>query len=114
MASLNRVIVMGNLGQNPELKETKTGTKVVNLSVATNERYGEEEHTEWHRIVVFGKTAENCARFLAKGRQVLVEGKLRTRKWEKDGTDHYSTEILADRVTFVGGASKEEKSEVDF
>jgi len=80
---------------------------VVRLSVATSERrkQGDQwvEHTEWHRVVCFGRTAENCARFLAKGREVLVEGRIQTSTFEKDGEKRYSTEIVAERVEFVGG-----------
>lgn len=105
--SVNKVILVGNLGQDPETRTAKSGSVIANLSVATNERVksGEDwtDHTEWHRVVVFGKTAENVARFLKKGRQIYVEGKLRTRKWQdKEGQDRYSTEIVADTVHFLG------------
>lgn len=104
MASLNRVIVMGNLGQDPELRHTQGGTAVCNLSIATTERRGEEQITEWHSIVVWGKTAEACAKYLSKGRGALVEGRLQTRSWEdRDGQKRYKTEIVAESVQFVGG-----------
>lgn len=99
---MNKVIICGNLGQDLELRKTKSDTSVCNLSVAT--KY--EDNTEWHRVVAFGKTAENCAKYLSKGRQVLVEGRLQTREWEKDGEKRYTTEIVAERVQFIGGAAK--------
>ena len=103
---MNRVIISGNLGQKPEIREAKSGIKVGNFSVATNERVkkGDEwvDHTEWHRVVVFGKEAENCERFLDKGSKVLVEGKLRIRDYEdKQGNKRKSIEILSDRVEFM-------------
>ncbi len=115
MASLNRVVVMGNLGQDPELRFTQSQTPVCTFSVATTDyRTGQDgqkiEQTEWHRIVVWGKTAENCSKYLAKGRSVLVEGKLQTRNWEdKQGQKRYVTEIVAQNVQFVGSASRGER-----
>ena len=110
MASLNKVIVLGNLGRDPELRHTPSGRAVCKLSVATTETWNDQqsgerqERTEWHRIVVWGRQAENCAQYLKKGRQVFVEGKLQTRKWQdKEGQDRWSTEIQADRVQFIGG-----------
>ena len=108
---LNKVLIIGNLGRDPELRYTKSGTPVVNLSVATThvEKSPEGEQrevTEWHRISVFGKQAEYCNRYLKKGRQIFVEGRLRTRKWEdRTGQTRYTTEILADRVMFLGSRS---------
>ena len=109
MASVNKVIVIGNLGRDPELRYTKGGQAVVNFSVATTERFGgrdggePQERTEWHRIVAWGKTAENCAQYLAKGSQVYVEGSLRTRDWEdREGNKRQTTEISAQRVQFLG------------
>ena len=93
MASLNKVTVMGNLGQDPELKFTGNETAVTTLSVATQEYQGadKEDRVEWHRVVVWGKRAENCAKYLSKGRPVLVEGRLQTRSWEdKEGVKKYS------------------------
>ena len=103
---MNRVINSGNLGQKPEIREAKSGMKVGNFSVATNERVkkGDEwvDHTEWHRVVVFGKEAENCERFLDKGSKVVVEGKIRSSKYQgKDGIERKSFEILSDRVEFL-------------
>ncbi len=109
MASVNKAIVLGNLGKDPELRQTANGKAVTTLRVATNESWvdqsGErQERTEWHSIVVWGRQAENCAQYLSKGRTVYVEGRLQTRKWQdKEGSDRYSTEIVADRVQFIGG-----------
>jgi single-strand DNA-binding protein len=104
---MNRAILCGHLGRDPESRDTRGG-QVVRLSVATSERRKDRDgnwtdHTEWHRVVCFGRTAENCARFLSKGRQVLVEGRIQTSTYEKDGETRYSTEIVAERVEFVGG-----------
>lgn len=111
---MNKVLLLGNLGRDPELRNTNGGTTVCNFSLAINERKkigGEwQDHTEWVNVVVFGKTAENCNQYLAKGRQALVEGRLQTRKWEKDGVTRYSTEVIADRVQFVGGGERREQS----
>tara|TARA_Y100001963_G_scaffold121433_1_gene170008 strand:- start:5596 stop:5979 length:384 start_codon:yes stop_codon:yes gene_type:complete len=107
---MNKVFICGNLGANPEVKDTKSGTKVVNLSVATNERNRQPDgtytdHTEWHQVVVFGKQAETCGKFLSKGSKVIVEGKLRTRKYKtRDNQDRTAREIVADRVEFVSRA----------
>jgi single-strand DNA-binding protein len=105
--SVNKTILVGNIGADPESRDTKSGTAVCNLRVATNERVKKndewQDHTEWHRVVCFGKTAENCAKYLQKGRQVYIEGKLRTTSYEKDGVTKYSTEIVADQVVFLGG-----------
>jgi single-strand DNA-binding protein len=110
---LNKVLIIGNLGRDPEVRTTQSGSQVATLNVATSERQkgrdgNWEEHTEWHRVVCFGKTAENVARFLKKGRTVYVEGKIRTNKWkDKDGQDRYTTEIIADNVRFIGGGRGE-------
>ena len=109
MASVNKAILIGNLGRDPELKYTQGGQAVTNFSIATNERWkdknGEtQERTEWHRIVVWGKSAENCVQYLEKGRSVYVEGRLQTREYEdKEGIKRYTTEIVANQVTFLGG-----------
>lgn len=108
---INKVILIGNLGRDPEVRTTQGGSSVCTLSVATAERQKDRDgnwtdHTEWHRVVVFGQAADACAKYLAKGRQVFVEGKLRTNKWQdKDGQDRYTTEIIAFEVKFLGGAS---------
>ncbi len=106
--SVNKAIIIGNLGRDPEMRETRSGAAVCNLNVATTHAYksksGEKvEETEWHRVVVFGKTAEHCEKYLAKGRQVYVEGRIQTSEYEKDGVKKYSTQIIADRVQFLGG-----------
>jgi len=103
---MNRVIITGNLGQKPELKQAKSGLSITNLRVATNERVKDgdnwADHTEWHTVVVFGKQAENCEQYLDKGSKVAVEGKIRTRQYEdRDGNQRKSTEIVADRVEFM-------------
>ncbi len=103
---MNRVIITGNLGQKPELKNARSGLSITNLRVATNERVKDGDnwvdHTEWHTVVVFGKQAENCVQYLDKGSKVAVEGKIRTRQWEdKDGNKRWNTEIVADRVEFM-------------
>jgi single-strand DNA-binding protein len=106
---INKVILIGNLGRDPELRNLPNGNAVVNLSLATTERQKDKDgnwgdHTEWHRVSCFGKMAENVARFTKKGSQVFVEGKLRTRKYnDKDGVERYSTDILADNIRFLGG-----------
>jgi single-strand DNA-binding protein len=109
MASVNKAIILGNLGRDPELRHTQSGKAVCQLNVATTEMWTDQsgerqEKTEWHRIVVWGRQAENCSQYLSKGRSVYVEGRIQTRKWQdKDGADRYSTEIVADRVQFIGG-----------
>lgn len=106
---INKVILIGRLGQNPELKYTPNGNAVVNFSLATSEKWAgkdgqKQERTEWHSVVVWNKLAEVCAEYLAKGRVAYVEGKLQTRKWDdKEGRTHYKTEVLADQVRFLGG-----------
>ncbi len=108
MAGINKVIVVGNLGKDPELRHTPQGQAVANFSVATSESWNDksgqkQERTEWHRIVVWGKLGELCAKYLSKGRQVYVEGKLQTRSWDdKDGQKRYTTEIVASTVQFLG------------
>jgi single-strand DNA-binding protein len=109
MASVNKVILIGNLGADPELRYTNTGTAVANFRIATNEvwtdKNGEkQERTEWHQIVVWGKQGENCGKYLKKGRPVFVEGRLQTRSWEdQSGNKRYTTEVVAQAVQFLGG-----------
>ncbi len=111
MSGFNRVILLGHLGKDPELRYTQSGTPVCRLSVATSRKFkGKDEQlveeTEWHRVVVWGTSAKNCGQYLAKGRQVHVEGRLQTQKWtDKEGVDRYVTEIVADGVQFVGSGS---------
>jgi single-strand DNA-binding protein len=109
---VNKVIVVGNLGQDPETRYMPSGSAVTNLRVATNESWkdkqtGEQkDRTEWHRVAMFGRLAEIAAEYLRKGSQVYIEGKLRTRKWQdKDGNDRYTTEIVADEMQMLGGRS---------
>lgn len=107
MPSLNKVMLIGRLGRDPELRYTQNGTPVCALSLATDESYldrdgNKVERTEWHRISVFQRAAENCANFLAKGSLVFVEGSLQTRKWQdQQGQDRYTTEIQALRVQYL-------------
>jgi single-strand DNA-binding protein len=109
--SVNKVILVGRLGQNPEVRYTPGGAAVANFSVATNEYWMDksgqkQERTEWHRVVVWGKTAEHCQQYLAKGRQVFVEGRIQTRQWQdKDGQTKYTTEIQAQTVQFLDGGN---------
>jgi len=111
---INKVILIGNLGADPEIRYTQNGTPVANFNVATSETWrgqdgNKEEHTEWHKIVVWRKLAEVCGEYLNKGSKVYIEGKIRTRKWQdKDGNDRYTTEIEARDVQFLtpkGGVS---------
>ncbi len=109
MASVNKVILIGNLGKDPETRYLPSGDAVCNISIATSEKWkdksGEQqEHTEWHRISFFGKTAEIAGEYLKKGSPVYVEGRIRTRKWQdkESGQDKYSTEIVADRMKMLG------------
>lgn len=109
MASVNKVILIGNLGADPEMRYLPSGDAVANLRIATTEKYrdksGEmQEITEWHRVVFFGKTAEICGQYLKKGSSVYVEGAIRTNKWQdKEGNDRYTTEIRGDRMQMLGG-----------
>jgi single-strand DNA-binding protein len=106
--SVNKVILVGRLGQNPEVRYTPSGAAVANFSVATNEAWTDksgqkQERTEWHKVVVWGKLAELCNQYLSKGRQVYVEGRLQTRQWQdKEGQTKYTTEIQAQTVQFLG------------
>ena len=112
MASVNKVIIVGNLGQDPEVRYTQDGKPIANFSIATSESWkdkntGEKkEKTEWHRVCVFGRIAEVCGEYLSKGSPVYIEGKLQTRKWQdKDGQDRYTTEVVVDMrgtVQFLG------------
>ena len=109
MASVNKVILLGNLGRDPETRYTTGGDAVTNLNIATSEQWkdksGEkQERTEWHRVVLFGRQAEIAGEYLKKGRSVYIEGRLQTRKYtDKDGVEKYSTEIVADRMQLLGG-----------
>lgn len=111
MSSLNTVMLIGRLGNDPELHYSQNGTPVLTMSIATDDSYTDQqgsrhEQTEWHKIVCFRRVAENCAQYLSKGSLVFVDGSLTTRKWEaEDGTDRYSTEVRARSVKFLDGRS---------
>ena len=111
MASVNKVILIGNLGRDPEVRYLPSGDAVANITLATTETWkdkaGEkQEQTEWHRVAMFGKTAEIAGEYLKKGSQVYIEGRLQTRKWtDKEGQERYTTEIRADRMQMLGSRS---------
>jgi single-strand DNA-binding protein len=111
MGSVNKVILVGNLGRDAELRYTPGGAAVATLNLATTEVWNDrnnqrQEKTEWHRVVLWGKPAESLQEYLTKGKQIYVEGRLQTRQWDdKDGNKRYTTEIKADRVTLLGGGS---------
>src|SRR5262245_1549114 len=112
MGSVNKVILVGNLGRDAELRYTPGGAAVATLNLATTEvfkdREGQKkEDTQWHRVILWGKTAETLQDYLTKGKQIYVEGKLQTRKWkDKDGNDKYTTEIRGDRVVLLSGGAR--------
>jgi len=110
MASVNKVIIVGNIGQDPETRFMPNGEAVTNISVATQDKWKDKStgepkfHTEWHRITFYRKLAEIAGQYLKKGSQVYIEGKLQTRKWtDKDGIERYTTEIIADTMQMLGG-----------
>ena len=111
MASVNKVILVGNLGRDPEMRYLPSGEAVANLAIATTDKYKDKtgqmvEQTEWHRVSFFGRTAEVCGQYLKKGSQVYVEGSIRTRKYtDKEGVEKYATEIRGDRMQMLGGRS---------
>lgn len=110
MSGVNKVILVGNLGSDPELRHTPSGTPVANFRIATNEVWTNKEgqrdqRTEWHRIVTFGRLAEICGQYLTKGKQVYVEGRIRTREWEdQTGNRRFTTEIIANQMVMLGRA----------
>jgi single-strand DNA-binding protein len=119
MSGVNKVILIGNLGANPEMRYTQGGQAVANLRIATTERWTDrntgqkQEATEWHRVVVWGKQAEIVSQYLTKGRQVYVEGRIRTRQWQdQSGQKRYTTEIVAQNVTMLGGRGERSPDEV--
>jgi single-strand DNA-binding protein len=120
MASVNKVILLGNLGRDPETRYTTGGDAVTNLNIATSEQWkdknGEkQERTEWHRVVLFGRQAEVAGEYLKKGRSVYIEGRLQTRKYtDKDGVEKYSTEIVGDRMQLIGGGRESGGGDVEF
>ena len=105
--TVNKAILIGNLGKDPEMRTTASGLAIANLRLATTDRRKDREgnwtdHTEWHSVTAFGKTAENIGRFCKKGKQLFIEGRIQTRKWQdKDGRDRWSTEVVADNVRFL-------------
>ncbi len=113
MSGVNKVIIVGRLGTDPEIKTIGSGQQVARLSVATSENWVDregkkQERTEWHRIVVWGKLAEICGKHLAKGRQVYLEGRLQTRSWEdQQGQKKYATEIIANNIQFLGAPGEQ-------
>ena len=119
--SVNKVIIIGNLGRDPEVRATQSGSKIANLNVATSENWtnketgNKEEKTEWHRLVVFGKLAEIVEKYLKKGSNAYFEGRLQTRKWtDKDNQERYTTEIVVDNMTMLGSrASGGDNSQYD-
>ncbi|MBF0471682.1 MAG: single-stranded DNA-binding protein [Gammaproteobacteria bacterium] len=125
---INKAIILGNLGADPEVRATRTGGAVTTLSIATSEQWTDrnsgikQERTEWHRVILFNKLAEIARDYLVKGRQVYIEGKVQTRKWtDKSGSERYTTEIIADELQMLGGREessgesrkKETESEID-
>jgi single-strand DNA-binding protein len=119
MGSVNKVILVGNLGRDAELRYTPGGAAVATLNLATTEVWNDkggqrQEKTEWHRIVLWGKQAESLQEYLTKGKQIYVEGRLQTRQWDdKDGNKRYTTEIKADRITLLGGGGGGRGASVD-
>jgi single-strand DNA-binding protein len=116
MSGVNRVILLGRLGKDPESKTLESGATVCNFSIATSETFkdksGEKkETTEWHNIVIWNKLADVATKYLNKGDQVYVEGKIQTRSWEKDGVTRYTTEILVNHMVMLGGKSNSEPSQ---
>ncbi|GAC1341021.1 MAG: hypothetical protein NVS2B9_06070 [Myxococcales bacterium] len=111
-SGINKVILVGNLGKDPEVRYTPGGQAVANFNIATNEAWTDkqgqkQERTEWHRIVVWGKTAELCGEYLSKGRQVYIDGRLQTREWNnKEGVKQYTTEVVANQVLFLSGGER--------
>ncbi len=119
MSGVNKAIIIGHLGKDPETRYTTGGDAVCNISVATSETWkdksGEkQERTEWHRLVAFGKTAELAGQYLKKGSQAYFEGRLQTKKYtDKAGVEKYSTEIVVDKMTFLGGGSRTENEDAE-
>ena len=113
---VNKVMLIGRLGKDPELRYSQSQTAICNFTLATGERRKDSsgnwgEHTEWHKVVCFGNTAENCNKYLKKGKEVYVEGRIQTQKWQdKEGKDRWTTEIVANTVQFLGGKSDSAES----
>jgi single-strand DNA-binding protein len=120
MASVNKVILIGNLGRDPEVRYTTGGTPVANFSMATTERWSDQssgerkERTEWHKVVVWGKQAEIAGEYLHKGKQVYVEGSLQTREWtDRDGNKRYTTEVRAQRFQMLGQPGERQQTRAE-
>ncbi len=116
MGSVNKVILVGRLGADPELKYTPSSKAVCNLRLATSETFKDasgvkQERTEWHRVTAWGDTAENASKYLSKGSECYIEGRLQTRSYDKDGQKHYATDVVADRVVFLGSKRDGERQE---
>ena len=114
---MNRAILIGNLGKDPEITHTNGGTTIAKFSIATTDRRTDkksgvkQKYTEWHRVTVFGRLAEICEEYLHKGKQVYIEGRIQTSSWEKDGIKRYSTEIIASNMEMLGGKRSEDLPE---
>lgn len=119
MAGLNKVMIIGNLGKDPEITYTNNGVAITKISVATSETWNDKntgekrEKTEWHRITFFGKQGETIARYMSKGKQIYVEGKIQTSQYEKDGVTRYSTDIIASQFQFLG-SNKDSQNKTGF
>ncbi len=115
MASVNKVIIIGNVGQDPEVRYTANGVAVVNLSVATSRKWKDksgdkQEETEWHRVVAYDRTAEVIGDYVKKGSRIYIEGRLKTRKWEdKEGVERYTTEIVTEQLQLMGDRNRDEE-----
>ncbi|MHB8069542.1 MAG: single-stranded DNA-binding protein [Desulfobaccales bacterium] len=116
MVGVNKVIIVGNLGADPEMRYTAGGTAVAKFRIATSEKYKDrqgnmQERTDWHRVTVWGKLAEICGQYLVKGKQVYVEGRLEYGSYEKDGVKHYTTDIIANTMQMLGGGGNGSRSQ---
>jgi single-strand DNA-binding protein len=113
---INKAILLGNLGKDPEMRYSTSGLAICNFSIATSETYTKDgqktKKTEWHKILAFGKLAEICGEYLTKGKQVYIEGKIQTREWEdKDGNKRYTTEIVANEMKMLGGGEERQSQQ---
>ncbi len=119
MASINKAIIVGNLGNDPEIRYSSGGDAIANMNIATTDSWKDkegrkQEKTEWHRVTMFGKLAEICGEYLKKGSQVYIEGKLQTRKWtDKSDIERYTTEIVADKMQMLGSNKRSESNKFD-
>ncbi len=119
MASINKAIIVGNLGNDPEIRYSSGGDAIANMNIATTDSWKDkegrkQEKTEWHRVTMFGKLAEICGEYLKKGSQVYIEGKLQTRKWtDKSDIERYTTEIVADKMQMLGSNKRSEANKFD-